>query len=711
MQPYELQWAMSHFETDEYTHIRDLPWSKVFQLRNKQYQAYLKVVPEHRRQAITAAVTIAEYFPQHTPHVLAFQQELACQLSVGHGGQTLNENNHADLSKVLSTYAEMQAEAKNSPHLLSKLPPLNIAETLSLFAEFLSPNSYLQQVNKLDLGCFLDEQTAQNYYTLFQSRFGLLNPFLQQAQYLPTTLNHCDLRAANIAMSAQQQPVLFDWDEVTAGPAGLSLHNFFNGCHTVYKCLKNIESDDIPEYLPTLLHTYIQALTKHQYASETLIKRHIAASAALGVIHYILSFSDYPTMDDNNKTVIAINIQRSLEDLLKLCDCLILDQEQHPNTYWQDYIQTQYFGGIDHIGQLFYQNNTYDADVTSVLLQSQLTQGQSQQATQLLDQAIEKDANNAQWWHLRGRLHTQHLQLSQALSCLKQSIQLQASEECQQDLQFTQYLFDIEEYARHPQHIPTIRCNEQWQSLTDTPNEILALGAKLFQQHGTLILKGMYSPKLIQAIRSSFEENYVLDHHDLSDGRALQVGDKRYMQSLPLGHSFNHPDFYAPPLLQGIMQHSLGEQHILGSFTCVTALAGAGEQQLHKDHPALFDSSDEQPCFAVTCLIPFVPFVEGMGGTRVFKQTQNLDLNDSAQMSSQAAELELGDCLLFDYRLTHQGLANTSNQDRPVLSLVYQRAWFRDTINFNKQAALSLSSNNLDTIPEAYRSLFQWTTY
>lgn len=68
----------------------------------------------------------------------------------------------------------------------------------------------------------------------------------------------------------------------------------------------------------------------------------------------------------------------------------------------------------------------------------------------------------------------------------------------------------------------------------------------------------------------------------------------------------------------------------------------------------------------------------------------------------------VGSCLLMDYRLTHQGLANRSNQVRPVLSMVYNRPWFRDAVNYKKQPPLAISTEEFSRIPESYRGLFQW---
>jgi ectoine hydroxylase-related dioxygenase (phytanoyl-CoA dioxygenase family) len=41
-----------------------------------------------------------------------------------------------------------------------------------------------------------------------------------------------------------------------------------------------------------------------------------------------------------------------------------------------------------------------------------------------------------------------------------------------------------------------------------------------------------------------------------------------------------------------------------------------------------------------------------------------------------------GSAILFDYRILHRGLANTSSLNRPMLYFTYGRQWFRDATNY-----------------------------
>ena len=80
-------------------------------------------------------------------------------------------------------------------------------------------------------------------------------------------------------------------------------------------------------------------------------------------------------------------------------------------------------------------------------------------------------------------------------------------------------------------------------------------------------------------------------------------------------------------------------------------------------------------------------------------------MDEGKSMPVQSQNLQLGSCLLFDYRLYHYGLANRSKKDRPVISLVYQRPWFRDAKNFDTQAPLQMSADDFAKVPEDLRPI------
>ena len=56
----------------------------------------------------------------------------------------------------------------------------------------------------------------------------------------------------------------------------------------------------------------------------------------------------------------------------------------------------------------------------------------------------------------------------------------------------------------------------------------------------------------------------------------------------------------------------------------------------------------------------------------------------------------------------HRGLANRSDVKRPILSLVYQRPWYRDYQNFNQQKPLTISESTVRALPKNRQGLVRW---
>ncbi|MBU6271676.1 MAG: phytanoyl-CoA dioxygenase family protein [Betaproteobacteria bacterium] len=230
------------------------------------------------------------------------------------------------------------------------------------------------------------------------------------------------------------------------------------------------------------------------------------------------------------------------------------------------------------------------------------------------------------------------------------------------------------------------------------------VGQAMLADHGCLALEDAFPAGLLAA---------CLVHQSATptgSDEGLPVGDQRSMHPLPLAGPFNTPALYAQPLILRLMSALLGPDFLIGSITLVVARAGAGSQHLHADHPPLFGHTPAGawlPPHAVTLLIPLVATDEQVGGTELFKGSHRGGGDPAGVQTGQTRPLGLGGGLLFDYRLLHRGLANRSGRDRPVLSIVYQRSWFRDAVNFSRFPPLQMSLDELKRVPESLTGLFR----
>ena len=150
----------------------------------------------------------------------------------------------------------------------------------------------------------------------------------------------------------------------------------------------------------------------------------------------------------------------------------------------------------------------------------------------------------------------------------------------------------------------------------------------------------------------------------------------------------------------------------------------SSEQLWHADGEHLFAGTEHchLPVHSLNVFVPLVDITEENGGTefclgshRLTGASDRIVWQDDAHRDRIGSKGEpvaftcrAGSVILFDYRILHRGLANSTQASRPVLYFTYARAWFRDVRNFpervlvpdrnNKPAARSmkdLQSRNL----------------
>lgn len=234
--------------------------------------------------------------------------------------------------------------------------------------------------------------------------------------------------------------------------------------------------------------------------------------------------------------------------------------------------------------------------------------------------------------------------------------------------------------------------------------------AGTFAERGYLAIDRLFDPALIDSIYGEYQRQFgALKPGDLPPH--LNVGDRRVQVPIELKGPLLDPKLTGNPLLLRMVEAIVGPDPLIDSLTCVTAFPGAADQPLHRDHPILFPGeTNSDSCFAVTVAVPLVDLTSETGSTRIFPGTHLLGDSPGPEESPDAAEIGYparGGCYFMDYRLWHQGTANGSDHDRPVLYIIYTRPWFTDLINFRKHERLRVSADDLIAMPIWQRRLFR----
>lgn len=137
----------------------------------------------------------------------------------------------------------------------------------------------------------------------------------------------------------------------------------------------------------------------------------------------------------------------------------------------------------------------------------------------------------------------------------------------------------------------------------------------------------------------------------------------------------------------------------------IMTVPGCADQSIHADTPHLFVSSHHLPPHYVNLFMPALSRPgqshPSVGQTAFALGSHRLEV--SAEVMAQAGgeeslrqrlirpQLETGDALLFDCRILHFGLANTSEEPeavRPMLYVNFHQTWFSDPKNWNHEERL-----------------------
>jgi ectoine hydroxylase-related dioxygenase (phytanoyl-CoA dioxygenase family) len=276
---------------------------------------------------------------------------------------------------------------------------------------------------------------------------------------------------------------------------------------------------------------------------------------------------------------------------------------------------------------------------------------------------------------------------------------------------------------------------DQWH-LTDTN---LQEAVRSLQVSGFVVLEQALSGAKVSRLLSEFLDifdRYVADIGD-NRGKARQGG-----VPLPIEHVFADPDVVANPMVLQVIRALLGEDVVCSYFSSDTPLPGSEYQPIHRDGKELFPGVPVTvPPFMYELNIPLVDFRSDNGPVEVWPRTHlvnNFSLLDQRRDQLRAGNgrptvttdtgkpvvllgsdethsdvqrfasdipghrvlMPAGSFLIRDPRMWHRGTPNRSDAARPMLSLAYNRTWYR----FN---AVTLSRRTYETWPADVQELFR----
>lgn len=620
-----LDWARRFGEVARCERVTHHAWAETFRLLpEKGGAAYLKILPWANPGATKAIALLAENFAPDVPEIIASAPEQGVFLMLDHGGEPLgNRYNRQSRLEVMKVYARIQERASAEDAILAELPRVYCPGQYDMFEKLLSDAAEGRVSAGQEGNPFLHfaHDRLKGYAQIFAAARGVLREFLSLGDELPQTVNHGDLRAANIAQRSDGSMCIFDWDDIAKGPPGLSLHSAFGGCSPVFAACNGTGTEADRE----ALETYVATLGQSGQFEAADLWRSLPSAACAGLFRFIVSFARFPSDDPKSNKAVATNVRRRLSDLLDLLTMLPMA----------------------------------DGDQRDALAEAFENSGRVERA------ALLRRTN------VRAKPKKRHIDDA----------------------------------------FPQIKIPKSSIKSGKIANHTRDEAVEIFRRDGALLIPNAIPVDTVENCARNFAELRDAHSKTIQEGGALRVGDKRFMISLELTEPFSDAALLASPIVLPVLQKLLSEQLILGSLTAVASQPGAAEQRLHRDNPALFGEARELllPSFSIAMIVPLVPLNGETGATRVMKGSHLLTNTEAkGQPLQEPDQVPLGSCYLMDSRLFHQGMANQSDITRPILSIVYQRPWYRDPENFKRQQPLIFANSGLSGLDPAVRKLTEW---
>lgn len=179
-------------------------------------------------------------------------------------------------------------------------------------------------------------------------------------------------------------------------------------------------------------------------------------------------------------------------------------------------------------------------------------------------------------------------------------------------------------------------------------------------------------------------------HHELEDGFDVfrERGRGRFDMQLPV---FDTPEYDFLTNLKtaawmAVVKTILGDDATLVHKGAFLSMPGSETQVYHQDGVHL-TTKCQRPCHAINVFIPLVDLTGKNGPTEFCLGTHMLGYEYYTKDMVEIPEVSAGTPVMFDYRLGHRGLGNTTSQCRPIIYLTYTSASneFRDSVNFSNK--------------------------
>ena len=221
--------------------------------------------------------------------------------------------------------------------------------------------------------------------------------------------------------------------------------------------------------------------------------------------------------------------------------------------------------------------------------------------------------------------------------------------------------------------LPSDRASRRW-CLDD---EKVELCKDACMEHYEAVMRTVKGRNLLQELEDGFDV-------------MRERGRGRFDMTLPV---FDEPqfDFLTDPKKtpwMPVVRAILGDDAVLVHKGCFLSLPGAEKQVYHQDGVHL-NNQTQRPCHAINVFVPLIDLHARNGPTEFVLGSHVLGQEGFDKDFTETPMPKAGTPVIFDYRLGHRGLGNSSDKPRPILYTTYsansaEGKTFFDSVNFSK---------------------------
>ncbi|KAJ8599049.1 hypothetical protein CTAYLR_009817 [Chrysophaeum taylorii] len=219
---------------------------------------------------------------------------------------------------------------------------------------------------------------------------------------------------------------------------------------------------------------------------------------------------------------------------------------------------------------------------------------------------------------------------------------------------------------------PASACDRATVVARDTDTAKLAL-----RDCGFAYFESLFEKSTIERLRLAIER--FLERPDSAAFRYPCQGEGRVEHMLPFEAPFNETTgIHHDPRIVALARAVLGDRFKLELMTVINSTTErSAHQRWHQGWRYLFSPEERLPTYAIIVTVPLVDVSVDHGPTQIcaghkLRFYRGFRCYDDDVV---AAATHQGDVAVFDYKTLHRGPANNADAPRPMISMVFSRAW------------------------------------